>query len=221
METLRKLRAVMLAAAFKIHKNRGKDKFVAGKWPKADHDERGERTWNRMDPQFLLKKLSEESFELEQDLLNPNRQAYPMLLEAGDVTALAMMICDRVEVFDELQDKTGFSAVPKIVCLCGSTKFKDVFVQANKDETLLGNIVLSVGCFPYVDDKAIPEDVLGLEVKEALDVLHKRKIDLCDEILVLNVGGYVGYSTRSEIQYARETGKPIRWLEQPKGSKTV
>ena len=50
-------------------------------------------------------------------------------------------------------------------------------------------------------------------VKQQLDELHKRKIDLCDEVLVLNVGGYVGDSTRSEIRYALEHGKPLRFLE--------
>ena len=49
--------------------------------------------------------------------------------------------------------------------------------------------------------------------KEELDRLHKRKIDLADEVLVLNVGGYVGSSTRSEVEYAALTGKPVRWLE--------
>jgi cell division protein FtsB len=51
------------------------------------------------------------------------------------------------------------------------------------------------------------------EQKIALDELHKRKIDLADEVLVLNVGGYIGESTRSEIEYARKLGKPVRYLE--------
>lgn len=102
---------------------------------------------------------------------------------------------------------------PKIVCLCGSTRFREAFDLANRDETLAGNIVLSVGCFSHADHRVSAEDFFGREAKAGLDELHKRKIDLADEILVLNVDGYVGSSTRSEIEYAKATGKPIRWKE--------
>ena len=76
-----------------------------------------------------------------------------------------------------------FSERPKIVCLVGSTRFGDAFAKANLDETLAGNIILSVGCTAHSDSQ------LGLDekTKAALDELHKRKIDLCDEVLVLNV----------------------------------
>ena len=50
--------------------------------------------------------------------------------------------------------------------------------------------------------------------KAMLDDMHKRKIDMADEIFVINVGGYIGESTRSEIQYAIETGKDVRYLEE-------
>lgn len=97
---------------------------------------------------------------------------------------------------------------PLIVCLCGSTRFKDMFIKANTDETDAGHIVLSVGRF-------VPqaEQVLGIEKKAALDELHKRKIDLADEILVLNVDGYIGSSTRSDINYALAHKKRVRYLE--------
>jgi hypothetical protein len=98
---------------------------------------------------------------------------------------------------------------PPIVCLCGSTRFYEAFRQANLRETLAGNIVLSIGC----DFKS--DDALGLTDmdKERLDELHKRKIDLADEILVLNVGGYIGSSTKSEIEYAIKNKKRVRYLE--------
>ena len=98
--------------------------------------------------------------------------------------------------------------VPTIVCLCGSTRFQQTFINANRDETIKGNIVLSVGMFGHQEGL----DMNG-ELKQRLDELHKRKIDLCDEVLVLNAGGYVGESTASEVEYAKEIGKPIRWLE--------
>ena len=98
---------------------------------------------------------------------------------------------------------------PVIVCLCGSTRFSQAFQRANLQETLTGKIVLSIGC----DFKS--DEALGLppDMKQRLDELHLRKIDLADEILVLNVGGYIGQSTRREIAYARQHGKQVRWLE--------
>ena len=100
-----------------------------------------------------------------------------------------------------------------IVCLCGSTRFMEAFQEANLRETLAGKIVLSVGC----DTKSDSQLGLSEEVKAGLDALHLNKIDLADEILVLNVGGYVGRSTAREILYAYEHDKPIRWLEETVG----
>ncbi len=98
---------------------------------------------------------------------------------------------------------------PRIVCLCGSTRFIDTFRKAEFDETLAGRIVLTIGCDTKSDDML----ALGPDVKERLDELHKRKIDLADEILVLNVDGYIGESTRSEIRYANRLAKLIRWWD--------
>ncbi len=98
---------------------------------------------------------------------------------------------------------------PIIVCLCGSTRFGEAFRRANQQETLAGKIVLTIDC-DFKSDDAV---ALVPEVKQRLDELHLRKIDLADEILVLNVGGYIGRSTRREIGYARQHGKRVRWLE--------
>ena len=97
----------------------------------------------------------------------------------------------------------------KVITLCGSTRFKDEFVQAQKDLTLAGNIVISVGLFGHSGDDEVWTD----GTKEMLDDMHKRKIDMADEIYVINVDGYIGESTRSEIEYAQVTGKPVRYLE--------
>lgn len=94
-----------------------------------------------------------------------------------------------------------------VVTLCGSTKFKDDFIQVQKELTLKGFIVISVGLFGHSGD-----DLQGL--KEMLDDMHKRKIDLADEIFVINKGGYIGSSTKSEIEYAKLTGKRISYLEE-------
>ena len=100
----------------------------------------------------------------------------------------------------------------KVVTLCGSTKFKDQFIQAQKELTLAGCIVISVGLFGHSGDA----EVFTEGTKEMLDDMHKRKIDMADEIFVINVGGYIGSSTRSEIEYAHRTGKTVRYLEEDK-----
>lgn len=101
---------------------------------------------------------------------------------------------------------------PRIVCLCGSTRFVEAFRTANLQETIAGRIVLSIGCDTKSDSDLLALGELTEDAKAALDELHKRKIDLADEILVLNVDDYIGSSTRSEVEYARKHGKRVRWL---------
>lgn len=97
---------------------------------------------------------------------------------------------------------------PKIVCLCGSTRYKDAFEMATKEESLKGHIILSVAMFGHLEGLKMD----GPE-KKIFDELHLRKIDLCDEVLVLNVGNKIGESTSNEIAYALSIGKPIRYLK--------
>ena len=97
----------------------------------------------------------------------------------------------------------------KIITLCGSTKYKDAFLNAQKKLTLEGNIVISVGLFGHSGDNEVWTD----DTKTMLDDMHKRKIDLADEIFVINVNDYIGESTKSEILYANLTGKPVNYLE--------
>ena len=105
----------------------------------------------------------------------------------------------------------------KVITLCGSTRFKDEFLEAQKRLTLEGNIVISVGLFGHSGDNEVWENMdegTLTKTKEMLDDMHKRKIDMADEIYVINVGGYIGESTRSEIEYAEATGKAVKYLEQ-------
>ena len=95
----------------------------------------------------------------------------------------------------------------KVVTLCGSTKFKDEFFKAQKELTLKGYIVISVGLFGHSGDN----EVWSEGTKEMLDDMHKRKIDLADEIYVINKNGYIGSSTKGEIEYAHKTNKPVRY----------
>jgi len=102
---------------------------------------------------------------------------------------------------------------PQIVCLCGSTRFKDEINAANARLTLEGNLVISLGVFGHVDMPDVDWTTGGTDCKRLLDDLHKRKIDLADEVYVINVGGYVGESTRGEIAYAVKIGRPVRFLD--------
>jgi hypothetical protein len=97
----------------------------------------------------------------------------------------------------------------KVITLCGSTRFKEEFMETQKRLSLAGNIVISVGLFGHSGDNEVWDD----GVKEMLDDMHKRKIDMADEIFVINVGGYIGSSTRSEIEYAKAIGKSVEYLE--------
>lgn len=96
-----------------------------------------------------------------------------------------------------------------VITLCGSTRFKEQFLEAQKRLTLEGNIVISVGLFGHSGD----EEVWTPGTKEMLDNMHKRKIDMADAIFIINVGGYIGSSTRSEIEYAKAYGKEVLYLE--------
>lgn len=96
----------------------------------------------------------------------------------------------------------------KVVTLCGSTRFKEQFLEAQKRLTLKGFIVISVGLFGHSGDS----EVWTEGTKEMLDNMHLRKIDMADEIYVINVDGYIGESTKREIKYARATGKVINYL---------
>lgn len=96
-----------------------------------------------------------------------------------------------------------------VITLCGSARFKDDFMRMQKVLTLQGYIVISVGLFGHSGDDEVWSD----GTKEMLDDMHKRKIDMADEIYVINKGGYVGTSTRSEIEYAKSKGKLIAYME--------
>ena len=103
-----------------------------------------------------------------------------------------------------------------VITLCGSTRFKDEFMEAQKRLTLEGNIVISVGLFGHSGDEEVWENMdegTLTKTKEMLDDMHKRKIDMADAIFVINKGGYIGDSTRSEIEYAKKHNKIINYLE--------
>lgn len=96
-------------------------------------------------------------------------------------------------------------ARPQIVCLCGSTRFAQEFRAVNRDLTLARTIVVAPAEFEHAGNQ------ITIEQKTALGALHFAKIDLADRVIVVNPGGYTGESTRREIRYAHETGKPVEY----------
>ena len=98
--------------------------------------------------------------------------------------------------------------LPHIITLCGSTKFKKEFEEAAKELSLKGSIILTVSFFTHADNIEITE-----EQKKMLDALHMRKISISDEIFVINKGGYIGFSTGNEINFAWSREIPVKYLE--------
>ena len=103
----------------------------------------------------------------------------------------------------------------KVVTLCGSSRFQEDFLRLQKELTLTGNVVLSLPFFSHVDGKELfnrtSTENFGF-LKKMLDEMHRQKIDMADEIFVVNVDGYVGESTKKEIEYAQSQNKPIKYL---------
>jgi len=171
----------------------------------------------RFVPNKIVKFLKDAGpFDLNQLYVLPN-------ISTEEYRQFHQLIGQSVECYEELEinqeeeleeDLDIEKLIPSIVCLCGSTRFYDEFQKANYEQTMAGNIVLSVGFFPHSAEKAHGENIgCTPEQKQNLDQLHLRKIDLADRVFVINVGGYIGESTRREIEYAKSNGKPIEYLE--------
>lgn len=107
-----------------------------------------------------------------------------------------------------------------VVTLCGSTRFREQFEEIQRELSLQGKIVLSVGCFGHSGDLPAEHCQDGHPVKERLDSLHIRKIDFAEEVYVIDPGGYIGTSTAREIAHATRTRKPIRYYSQEKEGRT-
>jgi hypothetical protein len=170
------------------------------------NDSKGKTGWKDGSRDKLFTLLTLKVQELGRAMINAPAQTVAQL--AADTGNYAMMIADVTAPLVSLQR-------PIIVCLCGSTRFWRTFQSASLDETMRGRIVLSIGAASGTDDEHfgnLPKAEYDA-VKERLDQLHLRKIELADEILVLNVGGYIGESTTREIHHAIALGKRVRWLE--------
>jgi len=135
------------------------------------------------------------------------------IITGGRVDALegaGLVVVERAEVeaLEAENERLRERFKAPIVCLCGSTRFYRAFDDLNFWFTIQGYIVLSIGCNAKSDEGLN----LTTEDKVSLGDLHKRKIDLCGSVFVLDVGGYIGDSTRSEIEYAEKIGRHVRYL---------
>ncbi|MGH4028513.1 hypothetical protein ACQB60_06205 [Actinomycetota bacterium Odt1-20B] len=119
------------------------------------------------------------------------------------------MTSDRTLALTRLADVKERLGIPNIVVICGSTRFMAEMVEAEVRETVAGRIVVKPGCNMKQPHELWVDPVEAEALKVRLDDLHRAKIRLADEVLV--VGDYVGDSTRAEIAYARELGKPVRF----------
>ena len=115
---------------------------------------------------------------------------------------------DTVRATVSRADSALASAGPQVVTVCGSTRFRSEMESAVESLTLEGHIVLAVGVYHRSVGGEIPTGV-----KRALDELHLRKIDASDFVYVVCPGGYIGESTRAEIEHARARGLPVVYSE--------
>lgn len=116
------------------------------------------------------------------------------------------------EIFPKVREmvrclRAPYLSRPPIITLCGSTRFKRAWAEWNVLLTLSEAVVLSVAMGSH-SERQWPTE----EQKELLDYIHKKKIDISDAIFVLNVDGYIGDSTRSEIDHATRHNKMIVML---------
>lgn len=127
-----------------------------------------------------------------------------------------MMTHDHMQQVSRLMDRyLGFTPLPIKVCLCGSTRFSETFQEANLKETLAGRIVLTIGCDMKSDHELFADKTKEelTTIKFNLDRLHLWKVYVADEVLILNVGGYIGESTQRELDFAVALGKTVRYWE--------
>lgn len=167
-------------------------------------------------PQHEIDALRELLSELEEDSgLDP---AWRRIVDGYEL--LVNTLCDLDLAYLDLDQSVKDILEPDrpvIVCLCGSTRFWRTFQKAGLQETLAGKIVLSIGAASGTDDEHfgnLPQEEYD-RIKEQLDRLHLHKVELAHEVLILNVGGYIGESTQRELDYARSLGRVIRYWEHP------
>lgn len=160
--------------------------------------------------QTLIDKILKTSELIHQKTLNSSANYMIVSPKVADWFAKLNVREQRRKKLEAIKLKNKLEEM-NIITLCGSTKYKDEYLMVNKWLTLQGNIVISVSMFGHVD-----KEPLSQSEKLTLDVIHKSKIDIANEIFVININGYIGTSTKQEIEYADFKGKKIRFLTDEK-----
>lgn len=106
---------------------------------------------------------------------------------------------------------------PKIITICGSTRFADLHYIMKWELEKEGKVIcLTINYLPgwYIHGQNWTPDHIGEQYgnKDILDELHLRKIDISDSIFVVNQAGYIGESTRQEIEYAKKLNKEVIYM---------
>lgn len=178
---------------------------------------RGDKLGSGEPPKIKLGWESQEEYSGHMFIgIENHRGRYDASFHIDDlVEALGLMRNSRIGRDCMIRPWPRLDDSPEIVCLCGSTRFVDHFNHWRKQLTEHGKIVLSIEIVTTQSKESDPQHI-DPDLKRRLDELHLRKIDLADRVMVLNVGGYIGDSTKNEIAYAKRMRKPIDWLEAPK-----
>ncbi len=92
----------------------------------------------------------------------------------------------------------------KIITVCGSYKYKKEMIEITEMLTLKGNCMITPNELTKTNKDAYTEEDILM-----IDKMHKQKIKISDAILVVDVSGYIGSSTKSEIEYAKSLNKEI------------
>jgi len=182
----------------------------------------GRKTFTPQQEVITEKQAHQKVLDLFQSILPMSEEEIDKWIEDAEFTEYNMIFKEDLpsllidfqsHLLSRVEDKKGDR--PKVICLCGSTKFKDAFIKSNFEFTMQGYIVLSVGWFSHSDGSIYTPTQ---KEKIELDELHKRKIDLADEVFIINKDGYIGESTNSELHYAMKKGKKITFMETVSGS---
>lgn len=140
----------------------------------------------------FLKQHVDKWLDNHNSKVDPNQETLDLI----DIANYCMMLFHRLKAV-------------KIITICGSSKFKEEILRIDAKLSLEGNIVISLGCFGHADE-------LNLTRKQEaiLERVHQEKMNMSDEIFVVNKDGYIGEHTERDIEYAKSRGLKIRYLNE-------
>ncbi|MEU4623540.1 hypothetical protein AB0G04_26645 [Actinoplanes sp. NPDC023801] len=121
---------------------------------------------------------------------------------------------------EDQQAPQSAGSAAKVITLCGSTRFEAEFAEVSQRLTMEGCVVISLGMFSLPELPGYDWTVDRSDLKGRIGAVHRQKIRMADEVYIVDPGGYVGESTRREIDYAESLGKPVRYLSRERPTRT-